>query len=254
MSQSYGQVPAAGPGADSGESGTTQGGKVDTAKQEAAELKGTAQAEAGHVMETAKQEAATVAREAKTQVKDVYRQTTRELRDQAATQQQRVAEGLRSLGQQFGSMAQKSDDQGMAADLVQQASRRLEDVSSWLGDRDPGSLLNDVKAFARRKPGMFIAMAAVAGVAAGRLTRALAEGASEEHGAASSGTTGTSAGASAAPPAPPVPPAPAAAPGAPPVADPGMTPPTGAGVPTESTPAYDRTRAGWDATRPGEGV
>lgn len=242
MSQSY--VPGAGPGAES-----EQGSRTDAAKQEAAELKDTAQAEAGHVVETAKQEASAVGQEVKTQVKDVYRQTTQELREQAATQQQRVAEGLRSLGQQFGSMAQGSQEQGMAVDLVQQASQRLTDVSSWLGDRDPGSLLNEVKSFARRKPGVFIVGAAIAGIAAGRLTRAFAEDAREQH---DSGGTGTNGGGGAVPPPPPA--APASAVAAAPVAEPGVPGPTGTGLTAEPTPAYERTRAGWDGTRPSEGV
>ncbi|WP_261166007.1 hypothetical protein [Microbacterium sp. Marseille-Q6965] len=248
MSQSYGQTPAAGPGAES-----EQGSKTDAVKHEATELKDTAQAEAGHVMETAKQEVSAVGHEAKTQVRDVYRQTTQELRDQAATQQQRVADGLRSLGEQFGSMAQGADNQGMAVDLVQQASQRLSDVSDWLGQRDPGSLLNEVKSFARRKPGMFIAAAAVAGVAAGRLTRALAEGAREEQSTGSH--TGT--GAAASPEtvvAPPPPVVPASDVAATPVVEPGTPGQTAAGGLTEPTPAYDRTRAGWDGTRPSEGV
>ncbi|MFS0854653.1 hypothetical protein [Microbacterium sp. 179-I 3D4 NHS] len=231
MSQNTGSFPS--------ETGTGDGssqGKADVAKQEASELKDTAQEQVGHVAETAKEEASAVVHETKAQLKDVYHQTRHELTEQAAAQQRRVADGLRSVGEEFGSMAQRSDTPGVATDLVQQASSRLAGVSTWLADRDPGSLLQEVKTFARRKPGVFIAGALIAGIAAGRLTRALAEGAADEKAAA--GSTGSAAPVSA-PPAPPAPPAsvaPASAPGVPEAAS--------APIGGTQTPLYDRTVQG----------
>lgn len=198
MSQNYGEVPPSGTTGYGSPSDTTgygsaqdgsgsSSGKADAAKQEASEVKDTAKAEAGHVAQTAKQEASNVAHEAKTQAKQVYAQSKQQLSDQAATQQQRVADGLRSIGEELQSMARGSENRGMATEFVEQASTRLTDASSWLSQRDPGSLLNEVKSFARRKPGVFIAGALVAGLAAGRLTRALTENAKDEH-ASGSGT------------------------------------------------------------------
>ncbi|WP_270365490.1 hypothetical protein [Microbacterium algeriense] len=155
-------------------------GKVDAVKHEAADLKDTAATQAKDVLGTAKDEAATVVGEAKIQAKDLYAQTQRELKEQANTQQQRVAGGLRSLSDELGSMAANSSGSGIAGDLVQQVSGRLSSAASWLGDRDPGSVLTEVKRYARRKPGTFILAAAVVGVAVGRLTRALASNASDD--------------------------------------------------------------------------
>ena len=73
-------------------------------------------------------------------------------------------------------MASSSDQHGIASDLVRQAAQRAHSVAGWLDQRDPGSLLNEVKSYARRNPGTFIAAAAIAGALAGRLTRALASG------------------------------------------------------------------------------
>ncbi|MCK6068414.1 MULTISPECIES: hypothetical protein [Microbacterium] len=238
MSNMYGGEPAVTSTAE------PQSGKVDTAKSEAGEVAGSAKAEAGHVVETAKSEAASVAGEAKTQVKDLYAQTQRELRDQAATQQQRVAEGLRSVGDELGAMAQRSENPGVATDIVSQVSTRLDGVASWIADRDPGSLLDEVKSYARRKPGTFIAVAALAGLAAGRLTRALADQASDEKSSAPQQPQSQGARVDAAP---------AATIGAenvttvPPVIG-GATP--GAGVPA-GTPVYDQVRAAGDG--PGDG-
>ena len=175
MSEGYG-VPAPRDTATTGQSGS-----LDTAKQEASELKDTAVSEAGHVADTAKGEAKAVAQEVKYQAKDLYAQTQRELKDQAQVQQHRAAVGLRSVSDELRSMTANAENPGLAADLLNQVSTRLSGAASWLGDRDPSAVLSEVKSFARRKPGTFIIGAAILGVVAGRLTRALAANASDEH-------------------------------------------------------------------------
>jgi hypothetical protein len=154
-------------------------GTLDTAAPEASSLKQTTTEQAKGVVDTAKDEASSVVSEAKYQAKDLYAQTQRELKDQANTQQQRIAGGLRSVSDELNSMAANSPSNGLAGDLVRQVSGRLSSASTWLGDRDPSALLQEVKRYARRKPGTFIIGAAVAGIVVGRLTRALASVASD---------------------------------------------------------------------------
>lgn len=187
MSNSYPAVP---PVETTGTpTGTTSGGgKTGAAKDQAAHL-GEKASDAGHqVAGTAKQEASKVASEAKTQAKDLLHSAKGELKDQAASQQQRVATGLHSISDELGSMARNSEQGGVATDLVNQAASKAGDVASWLEARDPGSLLDEVRSFARQRPGTFIALAAVAGVVAGRLTRSIASESS------SSGTTPATVG------------------------------------------------------------
>ncbi|MFD5214180.1 hypothetical protein [Microbacterium sp. NPDC058345] len=172
-------------------------GKVEAAKQEAADLKDVAATEAKDVLGTAKDEAATVVGEVKSQAKELYAQTQRELKEQANTQQQRVAGGLRSVSDELGSMASSSESGGIAGELVQQVSGRLSSAATWLGERDPSSVLTEVKRFARRKPGTFILGAAIVGVVAGRLTRALASNASDEKDAATASASGRAQGGGA---------------------------------------------------------
>lgn len=181
MTDSYPTEPPSGFGAPP--SGDTSSGvkeKVDAAKSQAGDLKDTAKSEAGNVAGTAKEEAAHVTREAKNQAKDLLRQTQEQLKEQAATQQQRVASGLHSVSTELSDMASTSPNQGVASDVVRQVAERAGGVAAWLDGRDPGSLLTEVKAFARRRPGVFIAGAAAAGVLAGRLTRALASDAKDD--------------------------------------------------------------------------
>jgi hypothetical protein len=56
-------------------------------------------------------------------------------------------------------------------DLAYEASRRVGGMSHWLDNHEPADLLDEVKRFARRRPVAFLALAAAAGVVAGRVTR-----------------------------------------------------------------------------------
>lgn len=171
--------PPVSNGSVSGTSADTGASKTDAAKDEAAELKRTAADSAQTVAETAKTEASNVAAEVKTNARDLLHQAKSDLTDQAGAQQQKVAEGLRSVSTELHSMAAASDQPGVATDLVRQAAERSSTVASWLDGRDPGSLLTEVKSFARQRPGTFLLLAAGAGVLAGRLSRSLSAGAPE---------------------------------------------------------------------------
>jgi len=144
---------------------------------------------AGDVAQTAGQEAKQVTREAKDQVRQLWGQTRRDLTDQAATQQTRVAGSLRELADQLGSMAGAADQDGMAVGLVDDVARRAGDAATWLDQRDPGSLLEEARSFARQRPGTFLAIAAGVGVLAGRLSRSLVDEARDSED--SSGATGS---------------------------------------------------------------
>ncbi len=173
LSDAYDAEPTVPPvaGTSSGRDGSDGSSTSSAAKHEAREV-GTEGKEAGKkVAGTAKEEAANVAGEARDKAKDLVAELGDDLRSQASTQQQRVAEGLRSISDELGSMANNSQEQGMATHLVQQAASRTDSAANWLGDREPGSLLDDVKSFARKRPGTFLAIAAGAGILAGRLTR-----------------------------------------------------------------------------------
>ena len=80
-------------------------------------------------------------------------QTRGELTEQAATQQKRVASGLRSLSTELSAMARGSEQPGMATDLAQQAGERANAVASWLEEREPGHVVDEITRFARQRPG-----------------------------------------------------------------------------------------------------
>ncbi|HJW00096.1 MAG TPA: hypothetical protein VJ617_13490 [Arthrobacter sp.] len=161
----------------------------DAVKGEASDVARTAKDSAQSVAETAKTEAANVASEVKSNARDLLYQARSDLTQQAGTQQQKVADGLRSISDELHAMAHASDQPGVASDLVRQVAERSTSVASWLDGRDPGSLLDEVKSFARQRPGTFLLLAAGAGVLAGRLTRSLSAGAPES-GTTAARTTG----------------------------------------------------------------
>jgi hypothetical protein len=187
-STSAGYVPTTGAGSSTasstsvggpGGAGTAggsdgAGGKADAAKGAAQDVAGDAKDKAANVAGTAKEQASNVASEATEHAKQLYSQASDTLKEQAAGQQERAAGGLRTLGEQLSRMADKDDEQGLAAKVVRDLSQRAGSAAGYLENRDPGSLLDEVKSFAARKPGTFIALAAGAGILAGRLTKALA--------------------------------------------------------------------------------
>ena len=136
------------------------------------------QAAGQHVASVAKDQAATVTSEATKQAKNLLGQARSELSQQASTQQQRVADGLKSLSQELHSMSHHSDQPGPAAQLARHGAQATEQVASWFDGRDPGALVDEVRSFARRRPGTFLLLAAGAGLMAGRLTRGLKDEAS----------------------------------------------------------------------------
>ena len=163
----YGQ-----PGSFESEGGST----VDTAKSEAANVKDTAVGAATDVREVARGEVAHVAEEAKYQTRNLVDQTRYELQGQVRNQQSNLASKLNGWASELGSMASKSDESGPMTDLAREASRRVGGFSHWLDNHEPADLLDEVKRFARRRPGTFLALAAAAGVVAGRLTRGAVAG------------------------------------------------------------------------------
>jgi len=152
-------------------SGSEGGSTVETAKSEAANLKDTAAGAASGVADVAKSEVSSVASEAKYQTRNLVDQTRSQLRGQASNQQSQLASKVHSWASELGSMASKSDDSGPMTDLAQEATRRVGEISHWLDTHEPADVLEEVKRFARRRPVAFLALAAAAGVVAGRVTR-----------------------------------------------------------------------------------
>ncbi|MGY1688560.1 hypothetical protein [Geodermatophilus sp. SYSU D01105] len=247
---------------------------TDVAKDEARNVGQTAAQAGSQVASTAADQAKEVAYETKQQARNLLDQGRSQVRQQAVTSQQKAAEGLQGIASQLRGMVDGTGaPSGPARDLVEQGTAKVEELATWLQNREPADLLEEIRSFARRKPGTFLLGAALAGVVAGRLTSGVKAAHSDsststgQHRAAATsytqtnyvdpapaysthtGTTtgytettgyGETAGYSGAPTTgtAPVPPPPY-----------GTVPPEGAAVPPT-------TASGWDdpTRRPGQGV
>lgn len=154
----------------------------------------TAQAKehAGNVASTATDQARNVAGEATAQARNLLHETQGQVREQAGQQKQKASGGLRSLSDELRSIAYGTGTAqgGMVNDLARQGSDKAQELANWIDAREPGDLVNELRDFARRKPGTFLVGAAALGVLAGRLTRSAVDVRRDESGT----STATGAG------------------------------------------------------------
>ncbi|MBB4908608.1 hypothetical protein [Actinophytocola algeriensis] len=154
----------------------------EVARDEAADVARTATDKGGEVAGTVGEQASRVAEETKQQARDLLRESREQLTGQARQGQQRAADGLHTLATQLRQMSEKTEEQGVASEVARQVADRTQSAASWLEHREPGDLLDEVRRFARRKPGVFLLGAALAGVAVGRLTRGAIAARSDDSG------------------------------------------------------------------------
>jgi hypothetical protein len=170
---------------------TTPPSTADVAKGEAKNVQETAVQAGSQVASTATDQAKEVVQETQRQAKDLLDQGKSQVREQAISQQQKAGQSLSSLAQELRGLADgtSSGAPGPARDLLQQGAGMVESFASKLQNREPAELLDEVRRFARRKPGMFLLGAAAAGVVAGRLTSGV-KAAHSDSGPSSTGTNG----------------------------------------------------------------
>jgi hypothetical protein len=148
-------------------------GTAEVVKDQAAGLSQDTVQAGKHAADAAREQASGVAAEAARQGRDLLGQAQDRLGEQAAQGQHRLAAALHSLSDQLSDMAGDPSQDGVAADLARQAAARAGDTAQWLSSRQPAQVVAEVQSFARRKPGIFLVLAAGAGLVAGRLTRGM---------------------------------------------------------------------------------
>ncbi|WP_371400563.1 hypothetical protein OHA10_21535 [Kribbella sp. NBC_00662] len=160
-------------------------GVAETARDQAGQLKETSADAAREVAGTVKEKVSDVTSDVRTETRRLASQTRQELAGQASQQKDRAATGLRSVSDELRGMAEHGQS-GLGAQLARQGADLTDQAADFLQQHEPADLLDEVRGFARRKPGTFLLIAAAAGVVAGRLTRAMAAGGTS--GTTSSGT------------------------------------------------------------------
>lgn len=165
--------------------GSDSGSTKETAKAEAGQVKDTAAGAAQQVAGTAKEQAGNVVGEAKAQASNLLDQVRGEAGSQVGNQKDRISNLAHSYAKELGSLASGSPQDGAVKNLVQDLSARLGGAGHWIENHEPADVLEEVRRFARRRPGAFLLSALAAGVVVGRLTR----GAVDEHRAESGPST-----------------------------------------------------------------
>jgi len=150
-------------------------GVTETARDEAGQLKETSVEATRQVAGAVKEKASDVTSDARGQARRLAGQTREELSGQARQQKERATDGLRSVSHELRGMAEHGES-GLGAQLARHGADFTDQAADFLQKREPGDLLEEVRGFARRKPGTFLLAAVAAGVVAGRLTRSLAAG------------------------------------------------------------------------------
>jgi hypothetical protein len=125
---------------------------------------------AGDLKDTALEHVGAVTSDAKDKATDVARDVRRELETQGDTQAKRAASVLHDVGSQLTDMA-SAGQPGPVSDVTRQLADKSRQVASRLEEGGVQGVGDDLRQFARRQPGLFLAAAGLAGFVATRLLR-----------------------------------------------------------------------------------
>jgi len=154
-----------------------------TAATQAKQVKGTAATQTKAVARTANQDvrelAGTVRGQADQvkgelidQARGMLDETRGQLQSQADMQATRMARAIFQVGSQAVALSEgRPQEAGPLVDYAEQAASWLDNTASYIEERGLEGIAVDVVDFARRRPGVFLAGAAVLGFGVGRLVR-----------------------------------------------------------------------------------
>jgi hypothetical protein len=148
--------------------GNDSGSQVQAAKDEAVER-------VHDLTSTASEHAGAVKEEAKGKALDVAHDVRRELEGQGDAQAKRVASTLQDVGAQLNEMA-NSGQPGAVTDVTRQVADKSRQLAARLEDGGVQGVSDDLRRFARRQPGLFLAAAGVAGFVLTRVLRNASSG------------------------------------------------------------------------------
>ena len=164
------------PLAGNGPTGVSPSGGQDSTTEQVKNTASVAQDEAKHVASDVRDQARGLLTETRTQVED-----------QSRTQRDRLVETIRTFSDDLDGMAEQRS--GMASDAAREVASRVRSFGQQLDGREPTELLDDLRSFARRRPGMFLAGSVIAGVVVGRFLRGSREAARTDSQTVSTGSS-----------------------------------------------------------------
>lgn len=152
---------------------------ADSLKGPAEDVRDSAMQAGRDVTDTAKFEARQVAQEAKHQGRKLLDEGVGELRSQAGNLQSMLADTVDALSDELGVMSANTEADGPLTHFAGDAHDWGRRTSSWLRENDPDAVMTSVRRYAARNPWTFLAIAAGAGLVAGRLARGLKDAESD---------------------------------------------------------------------------
>ena len=155
-----------------------------TAQEQGRQVAKVAARQGREMRATAKEQAERVRGEVVEQGRTVVAEARGQIETQAHDQTRQVADRLARLGDEARALSQGRPEDAdtlapfmsNATDALYDAADRLYSLASDIDQRGLGGVLDDVQAFARRRPGAFLLGAAVAGFGLGRAVRASSSG------------------------------------------------------------------------------
>lgn len=142
------------------------------ATQAGKEVTQTAKEGAQQVMQDVRTQGSQLTQEAKQQFHGIAQETSSQLRDHASTQTDKAAQQLRSLSEHARAFAEgRTDEAGSFPQYAEQATQKLETFVQRLEDGGIDGAMDDIRTFARRKPGTFLLAAGAIGFLGGRVLR-----------------------------------------------------------------------------------
>jgi hypothetical protein len=166
------------------ETAAPQNGAASPDQSRPAQLAERAGEEAANVAETATEGIRDVADEVRTQAKAVAGQAREqldgfvgqardEIRQQAEQRNEQAAGQLRTLSERITALVEgRPEGAGPLVGLLHDAEDQVRRLAGRLEQRGPQGVMDDVSAFARRRPGVFITAAVGVGFLVGRAVRA----------------------------------------------------------------------------------
>ncbi|MFI8194104.1 hypothetical protein ACIF8T_36085 [Streptomyces sp. NPDC085946] len=149
------------------------GGKLqqagETARVETSATADQARQAAGQVASTAVQQAKEVTGEARQQAGSVVRELCSRALDEAEGQTRRAAGVLRQWAQDLAELTENAPEGSPVRSVATQVADRGRRAADYVDRQGVEGMAGDLQSFARRRPGMFLGGALLAGLAVGHL-------------------------------------------------------------------------------------
>lgn len=182
---------------DTAQEAATQGRQVaGTAAEKGQEVAATAAEQARGVAAVASEQAATVGSQAVDQARTVLDSATGDVREQLEQRLRTLSDQARTTAEELQALVEgRPEDAGRTKEMAQSASEHIGRFADRADELGVQGVVEEVTDLARRRPVLFLAGAATAGILVGRMARA---GKEAQGSNGSSGDTGIGNGQSAA--------------------------------------------------------